>query len=53
MVLVTHEMAFASDIADRVIFLEDGVISESGTPDEVLINPKSERLKAFLSRYHA
>jgi len=52
MVLVTHEMAFAADIADRVIFLEDGVISESGTPEDVLVNPKSERLQSFLARYH-
>jgi len=52
MVLVTHEMAFAADIADRVIFLEGGVISESGTPEDVLVNPKSERLQSFLARYH-
>jgi len=52
MILVTHEMAFAADIADRVIFLEDGFISESGTPEDVLVHPKSERLQAFLARYH-
>ncbi len=52
MALVTHEMAFAADISNRVLFLDGGVIAESGTPDQVLINPESERLKTFLSRYH-
>jgi polar amino acid transport system ATP-binding protein len=52
MALVTHERAFAAEIANRVIFLDGGVIAESGTPDQVLINPESERLKTFLSRFH-
>ncbi len=52
MALVTHEMAFAADIANRVIFLDGGVIAESGTPDQVLVNPSSDRLKTFLSRFH-
>jgi polar amino acid transport system ATP-binding protein len=50
MVVVTHEMTFAKDVADRVIFMSDGVIVEEGTPDQVLGNPKHERTKAFLSR---
>lgn len=53
MVLVTHEMAFAADTASRIIFMEAGRIAETGSPDEVLHNPKSERLRGFLSRFHA
>ncbi|MBP1934965.1 ectoine/hydroxyectoine ABC transporter ATP-binding protein EhuA [Ammoniphilus resinae] len=53
MILVTHEMDFARDVADRIIFLEDGVISEQGTPEEVLGNTKSERLQKFLSRFRS
>ena len=49
MVVVTHEMQFAREVSDRVIFMADGVIEEEGTPEEVFGNPKSERLKAFLS----
>lgn len=49
MVVVTHEMQFAREVSDRVIFMADGIIEEEGTPDEVFGNPKSERLKAFLS----
>lgn len=48
MVIVTHEMAFARDVADKVIFMHEGVIAEEGTPDELFYNPKSERLKVFL-----
>lgn len=48
MVIVTHEMRFAHQIADRVIFMDGGVIVEQGTPDEVLTNPKEERTKRFL-----
>ena len=50
MVIVTHEMAFAKDISDRVIFMADGVIVEEGTPDEVFASG-NERTKAFLGRY--
>ena len=50
MVVVTHEMGFAEEIADRVIFMDGGVICEEGTPYEIFHNPKSERLKAFLSK---
>ncbi|WML50727.1 amino acid ABC transporter ATP-binding protein [Neobacillus sp. PS3-34] len=48
MVVVTHEMGFAREVADRVIFMADGVIEEQGDPKEVLTNPKSERLISFL-----
>jgi polar amino acid transport system ATP-binding protein len=51
MVVVTHEMAFARDVADRVIFMADGYVVEEGTPDEVLGHPKEERTKAFLERF--
>jgi len=49
MIVVTHEMEFARAVADRVIYMADGVIEEMGTPDEVFGNPKSEKTKAFLS----
>ncbi len=49
MIVVTHEMQFAKEVSDRVIFMADGIIEEEGTPDEVFGNPRSERLKAFLS----
>ena len=52
MILVTHEMDFARDIADRVLFLNDGMIEEEGTPEQVLEHPKSERLQTFLNRFH-
>ena len=51
MVIVTHEMAFAGDVANKVIFMEDGQIKESGSPAEILVSPSSERLKLFLSRH--
>ncbi|MEG0598052.1 MAG: amino acid ABC transporter ATP-binding protein, partial [Oscillospiraceae bacterium] len=51
MVIVTHEMAFARDVADRVIFMDGGVIVEQGTPEEVLQNPKEDRTRQFLTRY--
>ena len=50
MVIVTHEMEFAKNVSDKVIFMADGVIEEQGTPEEVLVNPKSERTKAFLNK---
>lgn len=52
MVVVTHEMSFAKDVSDRVIFMDDGVIAEQGTPDEVFNNPKTERLQTFLASYN-
>ena len=48
MVVVTHEMGFASQVGDRLIFMDDGIIVEEGKPGEVMKNPKSERLKDFL-----
>lgn len=51
MIIVTHEMAFARDVADQVIFMDDGVIVEQGDPHEVIDNPKEERTKQFLTRY--
>ena len=49
MVVVTHEMGFARDVADRVIFIADGVIVEQGTPDEIFTNPKNQRTREFLN----
>jgi len=51
MVIVTHEMAFARDVADRVIFMDDGVIVEEGTPQEVFGNTVNQRTKEFLQRF--
>jgi polar amino acid transport system ATP-binding protein len=48
MIVVTHEMGFARDVADRVVFMDEGVVHEQGTPDEVFDHPKSERTKDFL-----
>ncbi|TMN22525.1 ectoine/hydroxyectoine ABC transporter ATP-binding protein EhuA [Lentibacillus cibarius] len=53
MVLVTHEMEFARDIADRVLFLDNGVIAEEGPPAEVLENSTNERLQSFLHRFRS
>ena len=49
MIVVTHEMEFAKNVADKVIFMADGIIEEMGTPTDVFDNPKSEKTKAFLS----
>ncbi|MEY8442852.1 amino acid ABC transporter ATP-binding protein [Lactococcus ileimucosae] len=51
MVIVTHEMEFARDVSDRVIFMDKGVIAEEGSPEEIFGSPKEERTKAFLSRF--
>ena len=51
MVIVTHEMAFARDVADRVVFMDGGVIVEQGDPQEVISHPKEERTRQFLSRF--
>ena len=50
MIIVTHEMEFAKNVADKVIFMADGVIEESGTPEEVFDNPTSPKTRAFLSK---
>ena len=52
MIIVTHEMAFARDVADHVIFMDDGRIVEQGDPRQVFENPSEERTKQFLSRFH-
>ena len=51
MVVVTHEMGFARDVSSRVVFMEKGVIVEEGTPQDILVSPKSEQLKKFLARF--
>ncbi len=50
MAIVTHEMGFAREVADRILFIDEGVIAEEGTPEEIFGNPKSARLKDFLSK---
>jgi len=52
MIVVTHEMAFARDVADRVVFMDQGIVVEQGPPRKVLDNPQSERLRTFLGRFH-
>ena len=52
MVIVTHEMQFARDVADRIVFMAEGSIVEQGPPQQIFNDPQSERLKAFLRRYH-
>ncbi len=51
MIIVTHEMAFARDVADQLIFMDDGVIVEQGDPRQVIDNPQEERTRQFLTRY--
>ena len=53
MVIVTHEMQFARDVSDQVLFMDGGVVVESGTPQEVFDNPKETRTKQFLERYNS
>ena len=50
MIIVTHEIEFARNVADRIIFMNDGIVLEDGSPQEVIYNPKHERTKAFLSK---
>ena len=52
MIIVTHEMAFARDVADQIIFMDGGVIVEQGPAREVIEHPKAERTKHFLARYN-
>lgn len=49
MIVVTHEMEFAKNVSDKIIFMADGVVEETGTPDQIFDNPKSEKTKAFLA----
>ena len=51
MVIVTHEMAFAKEVSDRVVFMDQGVILEQGSPREIFGSPKNDRTREFLSRY--
>jgi ABC-type polar amino acid transport system ATPase subunit len=50
MVVVTHEMGFAREVADRMVFMDEGVIIEEGTPEHFFTNPKEDRTKLFLSK---
>ena len=50
MVVVTHEMGFAKEVADRVLFMDGGVILEEGTPEQIFDHPKEDRTKEFLSK---
>ena len=52
MIVVTHEIAFARDIADHVLFMDAGMIAEHGPADEILVRPANPRTRAFLSRFH-
>ncbi len=51
MVIVTHEMQFAREVSDKVLFIDNGIIVEYGTPEEIFVNPREERTKQFLERY--
>ena len=50
MIVVTHEMGFAREVADRVVFIDEGVITEEGAPGEFFANPRNERLQRFLKK---
>ncbi|MBR5310921.1 MAG: amino acid ABC transporter ATP-binding protein, partial [Oscillospiraceae bacterium] len=50
MVVVTHEMGFAREVADRIVFMDEGKIIEEGTPEHFFTNPENERTKAFLGK---
>jgi len=50
MIVVTHEMGFAREVADNVVFMDEGVVVESGPPGDVLANPRHERTRVFLSK---
>ena len=50
MIVVTHEIGFAREVGDTLVFMDDGVVIESGVPDNVIANPQHERTKAFLSK---
>ena len=50
MVVVTHEMGFAREVSNRVLFLDGGIIAEEGTPEEIFNHPQSERLQSFLAK---
>ncbi len=52
MIIVTHEIEFAKNVADRIIFMDDGVIAEDGSPEQVIDNPKNERTRLFLQKFN-
>jgi ABC-type polar amino acid transport system ATPase subunit len=52
MIVVTHEMSFARDVADRVVFMDGGVIVEEGAPEEMFAGPRTDRVRQFLKRYN-
>jgi hypothetical protein len=51
MIIVTHEMEFAREVSDRVVFMDQGVIAEQGAPEQLFVNPQEERTQQFLERY--
>lgn len=53
MIIVTHEMSFAKEVSDRILFMDNGMVCEEGTPEDIFEHPKSERLHAFLQSYQA
>ncbi len=53
MLIVTHEMRFAGEVADRILFMDGGVVVEEGPPDQILSNPVQERTRSFLKKYLA
>jgi ABC-type polar amino acid transport system ATPase subunit len=50
MIVVSHEMSFARNVANRVVFMDDGVVLEEGTPEQVLVHPTHERTKTFVDK---
>ena len=52
MIIVTHEIEFAKDVSDEIIFMDEGVIAEKGSPSQIIDNPQNERTKQFLLNYH-
>ena len=52
MIVVTHEMSFARDVADRIVFMDGGVIVEEGKPEQLFIAPQTDRVRQFLKRYN-
>ena len=52
MIVVTHEMSFAEKVADRVVFMADGVVEEEGTPEQIFERPRSEKTRSFLNKIY-
>ncbi len=51
MIIVTHEIGFAKDVSDKIIFMDEGVIAEEGSPNQLIDNPSNERTRQFLANY--